>query len=295
VFVIFGANGKAGSVTARRLLAKGREVTAVVRDVTKGRDLAALGCEIAIADLRDADAVAAALEAATAAQVICPVSPRSEHATAEMTAVVDGVCAALARTRVPRVVAISDYGAELTDDTGITRIFHRFENQLRALPAELTLLRSAEHMQNWSRLIPSASKTGILPSLHHPITKKFPTVSATDVGEIAADLLMAPSGSPVPRVVHVEGPRRYTTNDVASALTAILGRSVIARELPRSDWTAALTSGGLSTDYATLVTTMFDVHNAGRIDAEPNVGEILRGKTELHEVLATLANRPLLV
>jgi uncharacterized protein YbjT (DUF2867 family) len=104
---------------------------------------------------------------------------------------------------------------------------------------------------------------------------------------------MAPSGSPVPRVVHVEGPRRYTTNDVASALTAILGRSVIARELPRSDWTAALTSGGLSTDYATLVTTMFDVHNGGRIDAEPNVGEILRGKTELHEVLASLANRPL--
>jgi hypothetical protein len=55
---------------------------------------------------------------------------------------------------------------------------------------------------------------------------------------------------------------------------------------------AALTSGGLSRDYATLVTTMFDVHNAGRIDAEHGRGEIRRGATELHEVLASLVNRP---
>jgi hypothetical protein len=36
---------------------------------------------------------------------------------------------------------------------------------------------------------------------------------------------------------------------------------------------------------------MFDVHTAGRIDTEPNVGEIRRGRTELHEVLAALVNR----
>jgi NAD(P)H dehydrogenase (quinone) len=292
VFVIFGANGRAGAVTARRLRKKGRAVVAVVRDRAKGRDLAALGCEIAIADLRDADAVTAALESATAVQVICPVYPRSEQATAEMTAVVDAVSTALGRARVPRIVAVSDYGAELTEDTGITRIFHLFEARLRALSADVTLLRSAEHMQNWARLIPAASKTGILPSLHHPLSKKFPTVSSFDVGAIAADLLTAPAGSPSPRVVHVEGPRRYSINDVASALSAILGRSVVAHELPRAEWMAALTSGGLSRDYATLVTTMFDVHNAGRIDAEHGSGEIRRGATELHEVLASLVNRP---
>jgi NAD(P)H dehydrogenase (quinone) len=202
------------------------------------------------------------------------------------------VCTALARASVPRVVAISDYGAELPGDTGITRIFHYFEAQLRKLSTDLTLLRSSEQMQNWSRLIPSARKAGILPSLHYPLTKKFPTVSALDVGRIAADLLMTPAGGSNPRVVHVEGPRRYTPEDVASTLTTLFGRAVVARELPRPDWMGALTGGGLSVDYATLVTKMFDVHNAGQIDAEPNVGEIRRGTTELHEALASLVNRP---
>jgi NAD(P)H dehydrogenase (quinone) len=67
---------------------------------------------------------------------------------------------------------------------------------------------------------------------------------------------------------------------------------VVARELPRAEWMMALTDGGLSTDYARLVTTMFDLHNAGRIDTEAGTGEVRCGQTELDEVLATLVNRP---
>ena len=85
---------------------------------------------------------------------------------------------------------MSDYGAELESGTGITMLFHAMENHLKTVVENLTLLRAAEHMQNWARVLPVALSTGILPSLHHPLSKRFPTVAAEDVGRIAAELLL---------------------------------------------------------------------------------------------------------
>jgi NAD(P)H dehydrogenase (quinone) len=54
-------------------------------------------------------------------------------------------------------------------------IFHYLENQFHRLPGTVTFLRSAEHMQNWVRVIKVASENGLLPSMHHPVSKRFPT------------------------------------------------------------------------------------------------------------------------
>jgi NAD(P)H dehydrogenase (quinone) len=54
-------------------------------------------------------------------------------------------------------------------------IFHYLENQFHRLPGTVTFLRSAEHMQNWVRVIKVASENGLLPSMHRPVSKRFPT------------------------------------------------------------------------------------------------------------------------
>jgi NAD(P)H dehydrogenase (quinone) len=129
---------------------------------------------------------------------------------------------------------------------------------------------------------------GVLPSLHHPVTRPFPTVSAFDVGKVAADLLELPVESRrSPRVIHVEGPRRYAAVDVAASFARSLGRTVTALELPRDQWAAGLAAGGLSEGYARLVMELQDAHNAGLIDAEPG-GEVRRGTTELEQALGDL-------
>jgi NAD(P)H dehydrogenase (quinone) len=287
MFAVLGATGKVGRATIGRLRANGAAVRAVVRDASKAQDLAALGCTVAEADLRDGAALTAALEGASAVQVICPVMTAAADAPAEMRDVIGRIAAALASVRPQAVVAISDYGAERDSGTGITLMFHELEARLRAVPATLTFVRSAEHMQNWARLARAAAATGILPSLHHPLTKRFPTVSAPDVGLVAADLMMSPpSGSP--RVVYVEGPRRYTPLDVAETLGTIVGRRITARELPQADWIPALVRGGLSQSYAQLVSDLYVAHNAGAIDVEPGAEDVRRGTTELHEVVSSL-------
>ncbi len=289
VFAILGATGKVGQTTATALREVGVPVRAVVRDRSKANQLAALGCEIAIADLQDAPALARAIDGTCAVQIICPVCAQGANASKEMGRSIESIGKALEAVQAPAVLAISDYGAELDSGTGVTMLFHALEERLRRMASRLIFLRSAEHMENWSRVIKVAVQTSALPSLHHPLTKLFPMVSAFDVGAIAARLLLSPFEDHVsPRIVHVEGPRRYTPLDVAGVVGALLGRKISAYELPRTDWSATLRLGGLSESYTQLVIDLYDAHNAGRIDVQPGVDETCYGKTEFLDALKPL-------
>jgi NAD(P)H dehydrogenase (quinone) len=283
MFAILGATGKAGRATIGELRRRGLPVRAIVRDPHKAADLAAMGCELATADVRDGPALAKAFAGAQAVQVIVPINPKAEDMALEMRAAIDTIASVLIDARTPKVLAISDYGAERDAGTGITLAFHYLEAQLRNIPTKLTLLRSSEHMQNWSRLFKMAAETGVLPSLHHPLSKLFPMVSASDVGIVAADLLMEET-SETPRLVYVEGPRRYTPGDVAETLGRAFGREIVARELPRADWIPALTRGGLNANYAGLVAELYDAHNSGLIDVERGARDVRRGATEFSEL-----------
>lgn len=286
MFTIIGATGRIGGAAARELRRRGRTVRAVVRDPGKAGALAAAGCDIAVADIADTAALTAALRDADGVLVIVPLAPSRGDAAAEARGLVDSLTKALEVARPPRTVAISDYGAQHAAGTGITVLFHDLEQRLGGLPG-ISFLRSAEHMENWARSLRAAMATGVLASLHHPLDKRFPTVSAPDVGLIAADLLAAAEAPP--RILHAEGPRRHTPIDVAAALAEPLGRPVQAVALPRGQWDQALAAGGLSEGYVRLITELYDAHNAGRIEVEG--GEVRRGTTPLVEVLAVLVRQ----
>jgi uncharacterized protein YbjT (DUF2867 family) len=296
MFVIFGASGNAGRAAAMKLRQAGFAVRAVVREKCSGTDLAALGCEVVAADLNDRTSVEAALDGAQAVQVLCPLVRGHAQPAQAMKDIVDVLADALAAKRPAHVVAISDYGAELAEGTGITLVFHYLEQRLvqqaKACSTALTLLRSAEHMQNWMRVAQGAFDTGVLFSFHDPATKRFPTVAAQDVGLIAADLMMdtfVQAG--VPRVVHAEGPQRIDAQDVARTLGEIAGRAVTVKVIPRSQRMAVLSQAGLSPAHAQLLTDLYDAHNAGRIDIEAGVGEVRFGTTTLAQVLGASSPR----
>jgi uncharacterized protein YbjT (DUF2867 family) len=207
-----------------------------------------------------------------------------------MAGIIDATAGALIARPPKTVLAISDYGAHVESGTGITMTFRYLEDRLNQVPSAVIFLRSAEHMQNWARVICSALETGVLPSLHHPVSKMFPTISAPDLGPISAELLLRKPNEVRPRVIHAEGPRRYSALEVAATLSEISGREIVARELPEQDWIPTLTRGGISESYAQLVHELFVAHNAGRIDVEPG-GEVRLGTTELTEVFRALMRR----
>jgi NAD(P)H dehydrogenase (quinone) len=287
MFAILGASGKAGRATIEELRAQGAPVRAVVRESSNKTDLEALGCEIAAADLHDTDAIANAIKGATAVQVICPVNNRANDARTDMANIIDAITAALMVARPETVLAISDYGAHVGSGTGITMVFNYMEARFSTVPGRLIFLRSAEHMQNWARVFKPALETGMLPSFHHPVSKIFPTISVPDLGVLAADLLLQKPVEKKPRVIHAEGPRRYSALDVAASLSEVSGRQIVAKAVPESDWIPVLTRGGASESYANEIRELFVAHNAGRIDVQPG-GEVRLGTTELREAFRAL-------
>ncbi|MFM0660355.1 NmrA family NAD(P)-binding protein [Paraburkholderia sediminicola] len=292
MFVIFGAAGNVGRVSAAALRRAGREVRAVVRDGKQGEVLAEIGCEIALADLRDPASVARAIEGAYAVQILCPV-PRADADPANtMRRMIDVSADALRANPPQRLLALSDYGAEHASGTGITTLFHTLETQLAPIDSQLTFLRAAEHMHNWARVLPIALARGVLPSLHHPLSKLFPTVAAEDVGLLAAELLLDDRPARVsPRVVSIEGEARVSALDVARTLSELTHRPIAAHEVPRGEWATMLQGAGLGENHARLITDLYDAHNAGRIDVETEISERRFGATALAGVFASILAR----
>ncbi|CAJ0722160.1 MAG: NmrA family transcriptional regulator [Ralstonia sp.] len=288
MFVIFGASGKVGHATAVALRNAGRPVRAVVRSARQGEALAKIGCEIAIADLTDPASVASAIKGATAVQMLCPVPVGDIDPASTMERMIDVAAHALRADPPPAVLALSDYGAELERGTGLTRLFHLLEERLKPLATQLTLLRSAEHAQNWVAMLPVMLATGRLPSLHQPLDRAFATVATQDVGKLAAELLLEGPSAKTPRIISVEGPRRVSLVDVARAFSAVVGREIVAEAVPRTAWAPMLQRAGLSTNHVQLITELYDAVNAGQIDVEKGISEQRFGKTELHDVFSAM-------
>jgi len=288
MFAIVGATGKVGYATSLALRQAGAPVRAVLRDPAKAARLREIGCEIALADLRDSAALAGSFAGADAVQIILPASLETTDTAAEMRQAIESLAGALEQARPKRVLAISDYGAHVTKDIGMPSMFRRFEERLGHLDAHVLILRSAEHMEGWARAIPVAIASGILPSFHAPLDREFPMISAADLGPIAAGLLPRPADRKGVEVIHAEGPRRYSANDVAAALGELLGRTVQARAVPPAQWQETFERIG-NAGLADLLVKLYHAHGkGGLIDIEPNAGEPRHGTTALIDALRPL-------
>lgn len=282
MFAIVGAAGKVGYSTALALRRTGVPVRAILRDESKAGPLSEIGCDIALADLRDPAALAWAVANADAVQVILP-----PDGVDEMRRSIASLAEALERARPHRVLAISDYGAHVREDIGMPTMFRLFEERLRQLEIPKVFLRSAEHMQGWGPLIPVAVATGIVPSFHDPVEMGFPTISASDLGLIAADLLLHPKAATDLQVVHAEGPRRYSANDVAAALSQLLGRAINAQAVPRLQWQESF-ERFLNKSAAKLLIDLYDAHNKGGLVDVETAGDVRHGTTALIDALRPL-------
>ncbi|CDZ64820.1 NAD(P)H-binding protein [Neorhizobium galegae] len=282
MYTIVGAAGKVGYSTALSLRKAGVAVRAILRDESKAGPLSEIGCDIALADLQDTTALRWAIANADAVQVILP-----PDGVGEMRRSIESLAGALEQARPNRVLAISDYGAHVSEDIGMPTLFHIFEERLRQLEMPKVFLRSAEHMQGWGLVIPLAIAAGILPSFHDPVEMEFPTISAPDLGLIAADLLLHPDAGTNLQVVHAEGSRRYSANDVAATLSQLLGRAVTAQAVPRLQWQENF-ERFLSESAAKLLVDLYDAHNkGGLVDVETN-GAVRYGTTSLIDALRPL-------
>lgn len=282
MFAIVGITGKVGGAVARNLLVQGHQVRAVVRDAQKGRPWAALGCEIAVASVENATALTEAFRNTEGVFLMTPPDYDPEPGFPKTHAAAAAIGQAIEATRPGKVVFLSTVGAHVTEpnllnNSGIT------EEMLRSVPVPVAFLRAGWFMENavWDV---EPARNGAIQSFLQPLDHPIPMVATTDIAQAATQLLNN-SWTGV-RIVELEGPRRYSANDIAAGFSAVLGRPVRVEEIPRSTWEQLFRSQGAKNP--TLRMRMIDGFNEGWIDFESQATKVRKGDTALETVLTAL-------
>jgi len=286
MFAITGITGNVGGELARTLLKAGKPVRAVVRDAAKGAVWEKAGCEIAIADINDAAAMASAFKGAEGVFILVPPVFDPAPGFPEARAIAANLKFAFETARPGKVVHLSTIGADATEENLLTQ--HTIiEQALSDLPVPITFLRPAWFMENSSWDIGPARDGGVVPSFLQPLDRPVPMIATVDIGQLAAELIQEDwTGS---RVVELEGPERVTPNDIAAAFSRILGSTVKMEAVPRETWEPLFLSHGMKNPTPRI--QMLDGFNQGWIEFKNGASSSRKGKSGLETVLKGLIER----
>ncbi|MNJ98656.1 NAD(P)H azoreductase [compost metagenome] len=282
MYAITGITGRVGSIVANTLIAAGLPVRAVVRDAEKGKAWAAKGCEIAIASSTDADAMARAFAGTAGVFFMTPPNFDTAPGFPESIKIVSAVTAAIERAKPGKVVFLSTVGAHVAEPNLLNNS-KLTEEGLRNVSVPIALMRAAWFMENAAWDV-DAAKAGTIHSFLQPLDHKIPMVATQDIGHTIADLLRETWVGT--RVIELEGPQRYSANDIAAGFAKVLGHFVRVKAVQRDTWEMLFRSQGMQFPMPRI--RMLDGFNEGWIDFERNGAEKRKGMISLEAVLRRL-------
>jgi len=283
MYAVTGITGQVGGAVARTLLAAGLPVRAVIRNAAKSESWTLKGCEIAVADMQDAKALAEAFKDADGVFILPPSEFDPSPGFPEALAVIEAVKQALETAHPRHVVCLSTIGAQATQPNLLTQR-KLMEEKLGKLNIPMTFLRPAWFMENFAWDVASARDEGVIASFLQPLDKPFPMIATADIGRAAARLLQEKYEGK--RVVELEAAKRYTPNAVAATFAEILGHPVSAEPVPRDTWGGLFKSQGMKDPIPRI--QMLDGFNEGWIEFEGGPATRQKGTTDLATVLKGL-------
>ncbi|MFT3714197.1 MAG: NmrA family NAD(P)-binding protein [Archangium sp.] len=281
MFAIAGVSGRTGAIAAQTLLAQGQKVRVIVRDAAKGEVWKKQGAEVAVAELSDIAALTTALTGVKGVYLLSPPDFTVKDFVANRRSLLDGVAKAVKAAKVPAVVFLSSVGAQVPSGTGPIITVRNGEASLRDAAPSVTFVRAAYFVENWGSVLGLAKSQGILPH-YGPIDVKFSQVTTRDIGEAAARALLNP-GDGV-RIIELAGREDVSVQDVAAAVSKILGKPVHAVSAPVEQAHAGLLQAGLPDPMAGLYAEMYAGFASGKIGWE-KPASITRGTSSLIDTL----------
>jgi uncharacterized protein YbjT (DUF2867 family) len=286
MFVVLGASGNTGKVVAETLLRQKKKVRVVLHDAAKGKAWSEAGADVAIADVDEGATLERAFSGAEGVYVLLPPDFSSSHVRVDNNRRTHTIAAAVEAAGVPHVVVLSAIGAQQPDGTGPVLGLRDAEIVFTRARAAATFVRAAYFMENWGGSL-HAVEQGVLPTFL-VVDKAIPLVATRDVGSAAARLLA--EGGSGKRVIELAGPREYTPRDVAAAVGRIVGKPIDVQQAPEEAMAPALTSAGMSAEWARLFQELTHGLNADIVVWEGG-HPFWRGETDLQTVLSTLLGK----
>jgi uncharacterized protein YbjT (DUF2867 family) len=265
MYVVTGATGNTGRVIAETLLAKGKKVRAMGRNVEHLQSLVDRGAEAFVGSVADSSAVLSAFRGAQAVYVMIPPNYTTEDFRAYQNEIGKAYASAIRQAGIPYVINLSSVGAHLSERTGPISGLYDVEQQLNQLQSlNIVHLRAGFFMENLffsldlirNRNINGSSLRGDL---------KMPMIATRDIAQVAAQLLLSLdfSGQSTRELL---GQREISMQEA----TQIIGRAIGKDELAYVQFSyeqaeQAMVGMGLSQDVARSLNEMDRALNEERV------------------------------
>lgn len=232
MILIVGASGRLGGIAARRLLAEGRPVRALSRTPAKLADLARLGAEVVMGDLRDPASLARACAGVemvfTAAHAFDGKGANQPQAVddAGNRALIDAARAA----GVEHFVFTSILQARSDHPLDLWRYKAAAEEHLRASGLSYTVLRPTAFMELWAGIVgdPIVKRGRALIFGRGASPVNF--VSVEDVAHYALIALSDPRARN--QVIAIGGPENLSLTQLARLIERVAGRAARKQHIP---------------------------------------------------------------
>ena len=251
---VTGGTGTVGSRLMPLLLAKGEQVRLFSRDVDKARTQVGERAGIIQGDLRDPDAVRAALDGSDRIFLLTG----SHAATSEpgdQLQLEENVIAAAKDASIRRVVKVSVVGADEQSPLQYARGHRKVEKELEASGLAYTLLRCTAFMQNFFETVADGS---IYTSAQDG---RVPLVDARDIAAVAAVALTEDGHEG--RIYDVTGPEAITYDEAARTLSEATGERITHVRVPEEGVVAGMTNAGLPEWLARDLAAQYAMFAAG--------------------------------
>ncbi|GAB5589245.1 hypothetical protein Unana1_04145 [Umbelopsis nana] len=260
MFVITEATGQVGSHIAKYLLEKKQPVRIIVSNPDKAKQLAELGATVHVGDIDNPSDIQAGFAGGDVVFLLDPPvyhEPNVEEITRQR---LDTLKAAIVQKGVKRVVALTSGGVHQRDiDIGNLRYAQIWEDGLKDLNVPVSSLRPAWFMENW--------------------------LPAIDIAKIAAEVMLSTwKGF---KVLELEGPQRYSANDVENTLSKHLGKDVHPSIITREALPSMLLSINTHPNSIDGWVTMLDFTNGDKAPFEHEEAAV-KGTTTL-DIFISLA------
>ena len=245
MIVITGATGQLGRLVIQHLLARGvaaSQIAAAVRSPAKAADLAALGIDVREADYNRPDTLTRAF--AGASRVLLISSSEVGQRLPQHRAVIEAAQAA----HVGQLVYTSLLRAD-TSPLGLAAEHRATEALIQASGLPHAILRNSWYTENYLASVPPALQYGAF--IGSAGTGRIASATRADYAEAAAAVLTQPVGAN--RVYELAGDSAYTLAELVAELNRQTGKTVVYKDLPQSDFEAALLGAGLPAGLAALL------------------------------------------
>ncbi|RYY55878.1 MAG: NAD-dependent epimerase/dehydratase family protein [Chitinophagaceae bacterium] len=268
MYIITGATGHIGSEVVKALLAASQRVTGITSDPANKKKIESQGAAAVVADVSDTPKLTEVFNKGIRLYLLNPPAPIDGDPSEKENTQVDSLIAAIRKSTFEKVVAASTYGAQQGKRLGDLDVLFNMEGKLKGAVRDCCIIRGAYYLSNWDMAISMARSDGKIYSLYPPAFK-LPMVAPADLAARAVSALLSPPAGH--ELIQLEGPARYSANDIAKTLGDILHKRIQAVSIRQEDWHPWLVKSGFSPRAAESMVNMTRLTLEGHFPDEKDV------------------------